>query len=436
MDALKVLHDYCYVEPQHPVPQVGAPAHLAYDPSASMPAVQVDLDASGFVRMTVTVEPADIRQALAAARDDLVTNLKGDPADEAQVRQLRERMGERDFDMQVSSVARTYFLSAAVLRTGLFPMLQPDARGLDVIDPAALDAPYSFAVTFPILPSSELTSYEPVDVEVPERPAISGEEMNERMREMAGDAGVPEPGTDEFTKMHAEAVRQLGAEASARWSDELMTRCNHELSRRLVSDPPLGHVQLVTTQMCTDVDRRLREQGSSYAQYVSAPGFDRKAFERDLREQAELTLRTSIAVDALAEHVGVMVNRRELLESVGERAAGDDHDRPIIALMMMTGQLPELLQVARRYKTSDMLARRSLALYESRHAESPEARAETQAQTDAANAMAGGMPARDEPDADGQAPVPDAPDAPSAGGRVPPFAAGAAGEAPAGEPQA
>lgn len=377
MDALKVLHDYCYIEPEHPVPRVGTPTRLGYTATESMPAVIVDLDSSGFVRMTITVLPDDLAEALKVATDDLVSNLGGDPSNDADVSRIRDSMGADTFDMQVSSLARTYFLSAAVMRTGIFPLMQPTARDLGVIDPATLAQPYTYSVTFPLLPSGELTSYDPVEIDIPQRPSIEGNAIKAKMRSIASggasDKGawegeLPAEDTEEFANLRGQAVKALEVEASSRWSEELMTVCNHELSHRLREEPPLNFVPLVANQMRYELDQRLRNQGSSYEAYVSAPGFDKAAFEKELTDEAELSLRTSIAVDAMADHIGVMVNRRELLESVGEKTGDEDHDRAIISLMMMTGQLPELLQVSRRYKTSDVLARQALNLYEQKRA--------------------------------------------------------------------
>lgn len=339
MDAIKVLHDYLYNEPDYPAPQVGEAVERDYAANDGSPAIHFSTAQNGYATLVITASKADVEQALDAARAELVRAMDANPENPDDIERVKAQMGEKQFNAQVSDIARTYFLSAATLRTLAFPMVAPLCDEVDPIDAAALDdnGGYTFTVRYFMLPNSTLTSYDPVDVELPARPAI--------------------PDDPQLTDGERE---QKQAEAQAQYNDELMTRCNHKLAERLTTQPPEHYFTIIRQATAREYEAQQRQSGVDWDAYVVSPEFDREAFDRQIAQESDLALRTSMAVDAMADHMSIVVNEREVMQVIGEPINNALHTREVLTTLMLTGQLPQVCQIARRYKVSGVVSRLAL----------------------------------------------------------------------------
>lgn len=391
MNATDVLHDYLYRDPDFPVPGPGAPAHLAYPARPTSPAIDFSIVENGYATLRITAARDDVAQAYEDAVRELVSAAGGDPDDVADVERVRSDMGAERFADGVSTSVRTYFLSAAVLRTHAFPLVTPTCDDVDPIDVQRIgDEGYAFTARYFVMPRGEISSFDPVDAEIPAQPEIGQDEILAEMRRAAGSDELPAQDSDEYASLREGAVARLGRKANGDWSDEVMTACNHALAGRLVSDPPAGYLVITRNQMANEYVAQLESQGVDWNAYRQSPDFDMDQFRAQIAEEAGLALRTSMAVDAMARHIGTMVSQREVLQTVG--VPNNDALRAGRALttMMLTGQLPQICQITRRYKTSDVIARQALRRASERRmaAEAAEAQAEAQA---AGQPAAGGV---------------------------------------------
>ena len=360
LDAGKILHDHLYGRPEHPVPDGTRVADLEYAPREGSVGVRAQSAGDGIVRLTVSACAADVDDLLESARRSLVRDMEGDPDDPDSVAHVQQEMGEARFIESVENIARTYLLSAAILRTWVFPLLPADLSDARRIR-AGRD--YSFTARFPVLPRGELSAYDRVELKLREQPSVSQGVVNEYLKgiiERGRKAGIeiPAEGSDDYEQLRELARQEAEQDTAQDWFDQAMESCATKLSERLTAEPNERAVSMLRNEMLNDIAENMQHRGISWEQYTRMPGFDLEQMRASLTEQATSTLRLNMAVDAMADHVGIMIKLRDILEAVGaDPAGGEAQVADALTTMMQTGQLPQMCQLVRRFKTKGMLAR-------------------------------------------------------------------------------
>lgn len=411
MDALSVLHDYCYKDPQHPAPGVGGHVHLEYDATQNLPCTTLDQGPDGTATLLCTLPHGQAELLAVRARDYLLRGISLDPADLSSVGKARQ--AQPDFDEQVDSAVRAWVLSAAQLLTGVVAMLPPaqgqeDDGEREADRRASQHGERAFLLRFTAMPRSELSSYDAVEVAPPEPAVVTGEQIDARMRWMAmgdrmrgasdnagaaatGGSPMPQEGTPAWDDLRSRATESLRQEVSRNWREEFSSLCNTTLAKRLTQQPPEHYAALLADELLEDRAELQRTSGGVWPDPVP----------QDMRDQAESQARemicASMAVDAMSRHLGIMVNRRTVLATAGIRSAADDADRAALEGMLFEGELPQVCLVAMRQKAGEAVARMAMGAYEraeeARRQEQRRDEADAAAGADEAGAAAAGSPA-------------------------------------------
>ncbi len=399
IDSIKVLHDYLYLSPDAPVAYSGDVVTRDYAATDVCPAAHVETEASGLATLVITVGPDQLADVLAVSSDNLVSDLGYDPQEEGSLAKARAKYGPENYDHRLSVVTRTFFLTAVILRTRLFPLATPKSLTRDVIELGKNPAEgqdYTFAYTFPILPKGELTSYDAVEIEVPRQLATNAAMVAARLdatiaaRERQTGKAI-DPDGPEAAELRTQVTEELDRDMQNRWSGEVIDRCVAALEARLAKGPTDQEILYATAELMDDYRNRFEEeQGKSWEEFVRSGQADLDQIRRQLTVDAEKALRDGMALDAFADRIGLMLNQREILTSVGEETQDESGARAILTIMMMTGQLPQICAMARRYKASDVVARKALNAAEARMvAEQQAGQAEGEAEAAGAAGAAG-----------------------------------------------
>lgn len=366
MNALEILNHYLYAQPEFELPLPGHEAAAHLEATEHLPELDISVDSQGTTRLGVTVDVPSMLQVLALAKRELVASADGDPMDLDHMEQLRAQMGADAFNLQVSSMARSFFTSAAILRSRVFPLVAPAPAQSDVLDAANLTQPYHYELSYIAQPRAQVLTAGPLDIKIPDKPAMTDELVDRQVRVILRGRNISQPleevrlpveGSPALEHLQALAKSQLAEKLNTQWSDEVLRRCNAATAERVLTEPPAAAVELYARQLEAEFRLRIEQTGLAWEQYCSSGNFDADAFAADMQAQARQTLRTGMGLDAFAQAMGVVLTKRDIWDSLGE--AGQD---PATAapLIMMSGQLPEIVLLALRYKTGDVLARRVL----------------------------------------------------------------------------
>ena len=111
---------------------------------------------------------------------------------------------------------------------------------------------------------------------------------------------------------------------------------------------PENYKNQIFQELAQEFLNTLQRQGMSLDMYLGARGIDMGAFLEDLRAQADDRARQSLALDALAKHLGVTVDADEVRAEF-EKAQVEDVDAAI-AEWTNDGRLPAIRESIRRTK--------------------------------------------------------------------------------------
>jgi trigger factor len=169
--------------------RVEAPAadretELVYEPKPNSVGVSVVSDGTGLVRLTVTAPGVDVAGAIADAKAVLAANFGVSARDAAAMEQVRAAMGEVSYDAYVSSFVQQHFLGKALQRCGVMPFMDPEL--LDYETPVP-ERDFVFSVNVLERPSFELSSYEPVSAELPQKPEVTSKDVGTYLDNMANE---------------------------------------------------------------------------------------------------------------------------------------------------------------------------------------------------------------------------------------------------------
>lgn len=295
--------------PENPVPFAGDVCRLSYAPGADMVGVDVKADEDGMCLMTVVAPAPLVTRTLAQAKRALARSLGVDVSAEGFEGQARAKLGTDGYFARLAAMVRQPLLSLAVLRTQVYPFLAPEQLSGNL--PQAGED-FAFQVRFLLRPRGELGSCEAVEMALP--PA--------------------------------------GPQRDAR-APELLDALTDALAERLVSQPSERHVLMLAEEMANRFAENVEAGGTRWEEYVAKPGFSMEAFKRQMTEGARTSLRRGMALDALAAHLGVVVEDADLMAVASKVAAG--FERTAIDAMLQSGQLPQLCEVCRRAKAREWL---------------------------------------------------------------------------------
>lgn len=361
MSTTATLHDLMAIRPEHPAPHPGNVVHLSYPAIDGSVAVEVQTDPAGYARFTVNAPAAEADRSLDVSRRAVTRMTGNDPDAPDGVERARASMGRTAFDANVELLARQRLLSLAVMRTGIFPFLQPEYPAGDKLEPGR---DFAFEATFRLRPFSDLTGYDPVELSFPPKPKASERQIEDRLSQLMGGQirwlEVPEDALKGLEKIRATVREQVEKELENEWYSQLMTACSDVLCERLVTQPRVQYIAALRDELASRYATAVEAGGQRWNDYIATPGFDLDVFKEQMTSEALVALRRGLALDAVAEHEGIVLTDGDIMECLTGIAPGNEVQAA--QTMIDNGQLPQLVESARRAKAGDWVASRAIDL--------------------------------------------------------------------------
>lgn len=353
------MRDLLSCVPEHPVPYEGDVVHLSYDRAGGPVGVKVDSEKSGLATVVVSVPAAEAERSMDLARRAVVRGCGFDAEDPAGVANARSAMGAMRFADTVNDLARQRMFSFACMRTRILPFLAPEYAPDGGPQPGS---DYEFQVRVHLRPRVELTSYDPVEMTLPARAEVTEADVDERLKAIVGGMlrwdDVPEEARAGLERLRGQVREQLEAEAENARLGSSVDACADLLAERLVREPDPRYVELMRDEMANRFAANVEAGGTTWQAYTADPSFDMERFKAQMTASALTALRRGLALDALAEHLGIEVTEADILAAVLPMA-GPGQQQVAAQAMFDSGQLPQLCEVARRAKAGEWLARRA-----------------------------------------------------------------------------
>lgn len=356
MDASKLLRDYLNNRPEHPVPYAGDIVQLTYPPKDGTVGVALSTRSDLVALFTVTVPAGELPDEMALAERAVARSagLEADAPDA--VASARAKLGDAVFDERVGSLARLAFLSAAMLRTGVFPFLSSEILTNGPIPPGE---DYTFQARMVLRPSARLSDAKAPAVARPKVDEVTEDDIDFRMNQIVG-GNIPwnmvsPERSESLTALRAQVREAIEAERDAARRDAITSAAADELARRLDREAPNVHIELLRDSMANSFASDLVANGVDWDAYSTSPGFSMADFKTSMTMNAITSIRRGMALDALAEAVGIKLDVDDVIGAVGQIAPGSQPDS--LDDMLLTGQIPQLIEVSRRLKASDWLVR-------------------------------------------------------------------------------
>lgn len=246
----------------------------------------------------------------------------------------------------------------------LIPLSNPDFPELEM---AVEGETFVYTYSIEVTPELELSSYEPVKIELPSAEPTeeemqvqietllsyymtSDEEGNEVKPELT-DAWVKE--TLEFENVDEFKVRLEGSLREQKGQDLPMlreVRSTQELASRLLGEAPDTLTRQTEQENYRDLFQSLQQQRMTLDAYLEAYGFTSETFRDSMREQAETSAAMALALDAMARHLGLSISEEEIMTEFENSGVKDP--AALYADWRKNGRLSEIRQGLARMKAS------------------------------------------------------------------------------------
>lgn len=145
----------------------------------------------------------------------------------------------------------------------------------------------------------------------------------------------------------------LEKDAKAAYHDEMAARASEALSARLATEPGEAYVDRMRAQLTDQFTLSLANQGVDVQSYMARPDFDAEGFVQKMTDEARSQLRTSMAVDALAEHLDLPLSDDAVNQVVSAMAPGNEAQA--LRELKQSGQMAQVEAMARRLQASEWL---------------------------------------------------------------------------------
>ena len=164
---------------------------------------------------------------------------------------------------------------------------------------------------------------------------------------------APQAGT--LLGLRSQIRSSLEREVEAAYHETLMGLAVDELVKRLDWEIPSEYVERSRDELIQQFALELQQRGVDFAVYASQPEFDHEQFVAQMNDRAVESLRHALALDALADHLGIEATDEEAARTLGQIAPGQDAE--MVRAVRQSGQLEQLRLFARRMKANEWLVK-------------------------------------------------------------------------------
>jgi FKBP-type peptidyl-prolyl cis-trans isomerase (trigger factor) len=320
----------------------------------------------GKARISVTVAAVDADRRLASAYRQAAKNrIPGFRPGKAPRQVLNNHFGGKDYFLaQATEELVREYTPLAVDAEGLIALGRPEFDEFTMVQEGA---DFSYAFQLEVIPQLELSSYDPIQIELPSADPTE-EEIKEQLTSLLeyyvsededGQPVLPEL-TDAWVKetLEFENVEEL----RNRLTDSLRERkqeglpalreflSSQEIARRLVGDVPEAMVRQTEQDNYKDLFQSLQNQRLTLDAYLQANQLTPEAFRDSMHAQAHQSAAIALALDALARHLKLSVSDDELKEEF--EGSGAQNSEALLQRWQSSGRLSEIRQGILRMKAA------------------------------------------------------------------------------------
>jgi FKBP-type peptidyl-prolyl cis-trans isomerase (trigger factor) len=247
---------------------------------------------------------------------------------------------------------------------GLVALSSPEFGDFDL---AQEGQPFEYTFTLEITPQLELSSYDPIQIELPSAEPTD-DEVQERLDSLLeyyvvededGNRSLPEltdawvkqtlefDNVEEFKSRLVESIREQKSEDLPALRE---LRSSQAIAKRLVGAPPESMIKQTEQDNYKDLFQSLQNQRVTLDNYLAASGLSPESFRESMHEQARQSAAMALALDALGRHLGLSASDDEIHEEF-VRSGAKDPDA-LLERWRANGRLSEIRQGLIRIKAA------------------------------------------------------------------------------------
>lgn len=264
--------------------------------------------------------------------------------------------------------AVNYLLPRAVEAAGVLPVCAPAS---DVPDAPAAGEGLSFTMKLFPKPVAELSSYEPVSIEV-DTPHVTEAEIDQRMAEIADGAvragtlahnmdgtpsqvddewvrkNVPDPDCNTVAELRERLVIAGQQHKSQQFTQYKMSLASSKMMERLDLQIPDDMLDAMVQGMIDDLRGQLESSGKTFEGFLKARNLTEDALRADARAQSDAMLRQAVTLDAVFRHEHLEATEEDRKAALSAIAPGNE--QAAYEQMKETGYLFTIEESAQRLK--------------------------------------------------------------------------------------
>lgn len=321
------------------------------------------------LEITVTLTADEVQKEIDAAYKQAGKNrIPGFRPGKAPRKVLENHFGGKEyFNATATEELVQSYTPLAPDAMNLVPLSNPDFSEFDLVEEGM---PFVFTFSIEVAPELELSSYDPVQIELPSAEPTeeeiqtqidallsynisTDEEGNEQKPELT-DAWVKETlefeSVEEFKERLSDSLREQKSQDLPMLRE---IRSTQELAGRLKGEVPDALIRQTEQDNYRDLFQSLQQQRLTLDAYLEAYGYTSETFRDSMRTQAENSASMALALDALARHLAIVITDEEILEEF-ERSGAKDPER-LYEDWRKNGRLAEIRQGLARMKASQQV---------------------------------------------------------------------------------
>lgn len=332
----------------------------------------VDKLEEGRVKIRVEATPEEVNEALEQGVGLLARQagikLPASTLDDVR-KTLAGIMGDEQADRFIEIAVINYLIPFALDDAGVTAQSSPDITPEGIV---AANHPYVFSFeTFVTIPH-ELNSYDNVSVHVDAVSEVTDDEVNAQIRmlarAMAKDGETVPEITDEWVQSleldkpakTVDELRELMRQAGVQYKTDTYERDRRTAvmrawGDRVIGDFPESQVDAYVRGMVADMEEQLSAQGSSVEEERKRQNLTEEQFDQMMRKDALGMLKSAAALDAIADHAG-LVPDMEMLQKAAEMLQPEDDSAETVDAYERMGRGSILRLNARRMMAADWAA--------------------------------------------------------------------------------
>lgn len=318
------------------------------------------------LEITVTLSSEEVQKEIDAAYKEAGKNrIPGFRPGKAPRKILENHFGGKEFfQAQATDELVRVFTPLSADELKVVPLGSPEFSEFDL---AVEGEPFTYSFSLEITPELKLSSYDPVQIELPSlEPSeeemqtqidallnynLTTDEEGKEHRPELTDAWVKETfefeSVDELKERLADSLRQQKEQDIPLLKE---ARSASALAKRLEGEVPNSLIQQTEQDRYRDLFQSLQQQHMTLDSYLEMQGLTPESFREHIRDQAVENATMSLALDALAKNLGLETSEEEMLEEFEKSGAKDP--KKLFEDWRKNGRLSEIRQGLLRMKAA------------------------------------------------------------------------------------